>query len=57
MFYGKIPLNGSSGISIYIPNNHKDRKYEHEFYKTLSWYKDVSCDSYFWNNYNTGILQ
>lgn len=57
MFYGKIPLNGSSGISIHIPNNHKDRKYEHEFYKTLSWYKDVSCDSYFWNNYNTGILQ
>ena len=57
MFYGKIPLNGSSGISIYIPNNHKDRKYEHEFYKTLSWYKDISCDSCFWNNYNTGILQ
>lgn len=22
MFYGKIPLNGSSGISIHIPNNH-----------------------------------
>ena len=56
MFYNKIPLNDSSGISIYIPNNHKDRKDEHEFYKTLSWYKDVSCDSYFWNN-NTGILQ
>ena len=56
MFYNKIPLNDSSGISIYIPNNHKDRKDEHEFYKTLSWYKDVSCDSPFWNN-NTGVLQ
>lgn len=39
MFFNKIPLKESSGISIYIPNNHKNRKNEHEFYKTLLWYK------------------
>lgn len=47
MFFNKIPLHNSTGISIYIPNNHKVRKNEHDFYKTLSWYKDAGFSRYF----------
>lgn len=41
-FFGKIPLQKSSGISIYIPQSATLQNDEYEFYKTLSWTNAVN---------------
>ena len=41
-FFGRIPLQKSSGISIYIPQSTTLQNDEYEFYKTLSWAKAVN---------------
>ena len=41
-FFGKIPLQKSSGISIYIPQSTTLQNDEYEFYKTLSWTNAVN---------------
>jgi hypothetical protein len=41
-FFGKIPLQKSSGISIYIPQSAILQNDEYEFYKTLSWTNAVN---------------
>lgn len=38
-FFQKIDLSNSSGLTIYLPNNHTEREKENTFYRTLSWYQ------------------
>ena len=41
--FNMLDLIGTSGLSIYIPNNHGDRQELHEFFRRLSWAKDSNA--------------
>ena len=44
-FFNKIPLEKSSGISIFVPKKTNSKKEEYDFYKTLSWNNAVNMSN------------
>ena len=44
-FFNKIPLEKSSGISIFVPKKTNSKKEEYDFYKTLSWNNVVNMSN------------
>lgn len=46
-FFNKIPLEKSSGISIFVPQKNNSEKEVYDFYQTLSWCSAVSISNLF----------
>lgn len=41
--FSVLDLYGTTGLSIYIPNNYEQRRYLHTYYATLDWAKDSNA--------------
>lgn len=45
--FSTLELSGTTGLSVYIPNNYNERTFLHEYYQTLKWAKDCNLDDLF----------